>query len=781
MATQSNTVAHIGPAWNRYTVATFQGTFDTHIDSGEDYDTLTLAEIFACQPTGSGKMDSAAFIPSSYASYDAREHARQRDLGSFVALCGDVDEGDHAPDRMESLVRAFCGDCAWLIFSTANARPGNMRWRIVIPLAAPVPFAEWYDAQLAFFDFMQSNGVIMDTALARAAQPVYLPNVPEIHAKTGTPLRDEDGKPLYFKRKALPLSTPGLPLNSGVVSAHLAIIHRQREADETKREHMRLEALERRANRPVMEGGAIIEEFNRATSIETLLGVYGYEQSPRDSRDWRSPYQTGETYATRIMDGDKWVSLSGSDVGNRVGAQFLGGCFGDAYDLYVHFEHSGDHKAAFRALHAERRAEAVSHVTPPPPVQADDPGPQPEDFADMVDGEPVFDEPDEVAADSVGFDVVDAFDFDEAQIPPRPWVVPGVILSGYTHILAAPGGSGKSLFTLQMAIMLARGEPWGTFTPRRKAKTLIINVEDDLDEQRRRLAAALRVMDADKRELASMVHLVRDTENIVVAGFDENRRAMVATPIVAALVEYIRHHGIDVLIVDPFAETFEGDENDNSEVKWAMKIWRDQIARATGCAVYLVHHTTKGAAGKAGDADVVRGGGSIVNNTRISSTLMPMTREEAEEVGLNASDRHLYVRFDDAKANQSLKSGQARWFEKITVELANGTEDDPADEVGALRPWRLPTPFDGITLAHLKRVQQAVGEGNWRENQQASDWVGNAVADVLMLDAGEPKDRKRIGALVREWVRNDVLRVVEKEDAKRNPRKFVEVGKWVTE
>ena len=51
----------------------------------------------------------------------------------------------------------------------------------------------------------------------------------------------------------------------------------------------------------------------------------------------------------------------------------------------------------------------------------------------------------------------------------------------------------------------------------------------------------------------------------------------------------------------------------------------------------------------------------------------------------------------------------------------------------------------------------------------------------MMLDPDEPKDRKRILMLLREWIRNDVLRVVEDEDETRRKRKFVEVGTWVTE
>lgn len=400
---------------------------------------------------------------------------------------------------------------------------------------------------------------------------------------------------------------------------------------------------------------------------------------------------------------------------------------------------------------------------------------------EVVEEEPVAEPADDKPAGQDELATVEAFDFKESEIPPRPWIIPGVMLAGYTHMLAAPGGSGKSLFTLQLAIALGTGTAWGDLEPRKPCRTLVINVEDDLDEQRRRLSAARRIMEPDMWELSGMIYLAQNPENIIVARSDPSRKTVVATPIVETLCRFITENNIDVLIVDPFAETFEGDENSNSEVKWAMKVWRDQIAKPTGCAVYLVHHTTKHAGGGAGDADIVRGAGAIVNSTRITSTLMPMTVDEAEAAGINPANRFLYVRFDDAKANQSLKSGKARWFEKVSVTLGNGTEEGSADEVGALRPWRIPGPFDGITVSHLKRVQHAIGNGKWKHDHRSPEWVGRAVADVLMLDPDEKKDRTRITLLLKEWIKNEVLCVVEDFDNQRKLKKFVEVGKWVEE
>ena len=767
-------LAAVGPQWNRRPVMVFAGQADTNINTGEDYSTISLAEVFHMKPADRPKDKCLGFLPSSYRDFDGRSHAVQRAKGEFVALCGDVDKGEHPLEHIETLVRGFARDAAWLIYSTANSRPGNKRWRIVLPLEQSVSFDDWHDAQNAFFNFMEVSGVPMDRAMDRAGQPVFLPNVPLEHT-SGEPLRDGNGDPLYYERKHSGTNAPGLSLERGAVGAGMAALRHKRAEDDKAREMMRRDAEARKAQRPRADndGVSVMEEFNRSNSIANLLELYGYTQSPRHGEDWRSPHQEGDSYATRIM-GDAWVSLSMSDAAAGVGARCKSGCFGDAYDLFVHYDHKGDHKAAHRQLYAERKAS----------------GPQPERYSYAADvepeydpetGEAVYDMPDYYTDDEGAqtepgeperqptevLDAVDAFDFVEADIPTRPWVIPGVMLSGYTHMLAAPGGSGKSLFTLQIAIALAMGEPWGSFVPRRKAKTLVINVEDDLNEQRRRLAAAQRVMGPEKDALRGMVHLVRDTDNIIVAGFDENRRTMVAKPIVPVLVDYIRRHEIDVLIVDPFTETVVGDETDNSEVKWAMRIWRDEIAKATGCVVYLVHHTTKYASNGAGDANVVRGAGAIVNSTRISATLMPMTEDEAGAIGIDAAERNLYVRYDDAKANQSLKSGRARWFRKESVTLHNGDDESPADEVGALIPWSPPGMLDGITLNAINNALDRIDGGivdtsgvptgsrytaSMRGGSKESGrWVGTVL--INMLGMKEPAAK----TLIKTWLTNGVL------------------------
>lgn len=747
--------------WTARRFVYFKGQFDSHIATGEDYPSQALAKIWTMKPGSKPKGAGLACIPSTYCDFDAREHAAQRERGKFIALTADIDEGNHPLATVRAAIEHVTDGAAWLIYSSPHSRPDDQRWRIILPLETEQMFEAWHDAQLALYAFLEARGIACDHALARAAQPVYLPNVPAVHAKSETPLRDEKGEPLYFQREGSDLTAPGLDLETGLIAQGIAALRRQRIEDEQTRERIRREAEQRRANAPRGDNASLIEDFNAENSVATMLEICGYEQSPRNAEDWRSPHQTGETYATRVI-GSKWVSLSASDAASGLGSQCAAGCYGDAYDLYVHFKHGGDHKAAFRALGAERRAAQGNVVYPPqfdPPewlnaIPMPDEAPEwAEEGAQMEHDLPLVEEEEKLT-------VYDAFAFNEAEIPVRPWLVPGAILAGYTHMLAAPGGSGKSLFTLQLAMAMADGLEWGGFKPRKRYRSLIINVEDDINEQRRRIAAARRVMPC-QNDLTGMIHIVDASESIVVARTGDRANSVVTTPIVDTLRRHIIDNQIDVIIVDPFAETFEGDENDNSQVKWAMRIWRDEIARATGCAVYLVHHTTKHAQNGAGDANVIRGAGAIVNSTRISATLMPMTAEDANMIGISPDERHLYVRYDDAKANQSLKTNTARWFRKESIELDNATEECPADYVGALVPWTPPDAFDGLgshTIGIiLDRVDAGMDSG---ERYTASTkggakttgrWVGSLLIELAGLSEG------MAAKVVKTWIANGVL------------------------
>jgi hypothetical protein len=210
-------------------------------------------------------------------------------------------------------------------------------------------------------------------------------------------------------------------------------------------------------------------------------------------------------------------------------------------------------------------------------------------------------------------------------------------------------------------------------------------------------------------ELRERLAIAEAPGDIIIAKADSRSKTVIAQPMMERLIKTVTEHGFDVLIVDPFAETFEGDENSNSELKWAAVLWRT-IARKTGACVMLVHHTRKFGA-EAGNMDSARGGSALVGVARIVSTLFAMTKEEAVIYDVEEEERYRYLRFDDAKANQALVTFAAKWFTKKSVTLPNGDDSEPPDEVGVLVPWTPEGIFSRITNEVANKILDAIATG----------------------------------------------------------------------
>jgi RecA/RadA recombinase len=357
---------------------------------------------------------------------------------------------------------------------------------------------------------------------------------------------------------------------------------------------------------------------------------------------------------------------------------------------------------------------------------------------------------------------VNPFPIDAKSLPRRPWLVPGLLLRGQVTLFVAPPGSGKSLLTLQLAMVCSCGiAEWSGWRPRGCYRTLIINVEEDETEMRRRLFGAALKMGIDQRHISGV--LLAKADSIVVAKADNRTKTVTATPMLDRIIETILVNKIDIVVVDPFAETFAGDENSNSELKWAGVLWRE-VARRTKAAVILVHHAKKYAQHMAGDMDAGRGGGSLAGVARIVATLFSMTEEEATTFKIDVEERSRFIRFDDAKANLSVLHAGARWFEKHSLGLGNAGDGLPEDEVGVLVPWEAPDPFKTMTTMEANKILDLLKEGVKEDDGRPTGdpysmerrggskrWAGNVVQDVLQCD--EKAARKVLDA----WLKNEVI------------------------
>ena len=110
------------------------------------------------------------------------------------------------------------------------------------------------------------------------------------------------------------------------------------------------------------------------------------------------------------------------------------------------------------------------------------------------------------------------------------------------------------------------------------------------------------------------------------------------------------------------------------------------------------------------------------------------------------------------------------------MDLGNDSDGMPGDSVGVVTRWAWPDAFDGVSVSDLRKVQAAIAAGRWRENAQAKDWAGYAVASVLRLDPTNRAHKAKTAALLKTWIKTGMLVIVEGEDGSRRKRSFIEVG-----
>ena len=362
---------------------------------------------------------------------------------------------------------------------------------------------------------------------------------------------------------------------------------------------------------------------------------------------------------------------------------------------------------------------------------------------------------------------------DPTSLPTRQWLLGHWLLRGEVTAIIAPGGTGKSTFSNTIALCLASGKALlGQPVHRGRHAVWIFNLEDSIEELERQVAAACAFHDIGPEDCGERLYLDSGMVQPLCTATEDRQSFMLNEDAFAQLTATIIDEQISAVIVDPFVSSHAVQENNNGAIDAIAKRWK-RLAQDTGCAVALVHHTKK-MGGREVNAEDGRGAVALRDAARIVLTLNPMSKVEAEELGITeAALRRTLVRVDTGKANRA-PLGTATWIKLESQSLENGEGQEPSDYVGVATLWTKPDVFHGLTTWHLYTVQQRLETGEWRESVQAKDWVGHLVADVA--DLSVETDRERIKAILRTWFRNGALTTERRRDRKGNDRRFVIVG-----
>lgn len=341
------------------------------------------------------------------------------------------------------------------------------------------------------------------------------------------------------------------------------------------------------------------------------------------------------------------------------------------------------------------------------------------DFAD----DPIVLEPPE-PPEGLNIKWWDEIDFSE--IPPQKFVLGQILARGKVTAVVGQGGAGKSIFSMGVAVSVATGRDFLGMPVHEQGRVLMINGEDDTNMMSNRLGAWVIGCGVDRKPLVKQLGMLafEGTSFKLVARAEDN--SLRKTKAFRWLEHFIKTAGITTLIVDPWVEATDADENNNSEVAKVAGLIR-QLAFTTNCAALIVHHVRKGAIDP-GDMDAARGASALSGVCRMMGTLVRMSENEAETFGIAPENRVRYVRFDEAKNNLAPRVIEPIWFENVRVDLPNGSmepylkvvdikpaEVDEAsvvlDELAEYLPLSLP---DAVALLNESGVFAGTGTGKVR-------------------------------------------------------------------
>ena len=332
---------------------------------------------------------------------------------------------------------------------------------------------------------------------------------------------------------------------------------------------------------------------------------------------------------------------------------------------------------------------------------------------------------------------------------------------------------GKTSLAISEILTMVSGKPLLGITPPGRARVWLWNGEDPRDELDRRIEAAMLQYRLNPEDVEGYLFTDVGREMPVIIA-TQTRQAIIAKPVVDAVIATIRQNKIDVLVVDPFVKSHRVTENDNMAMDAVATEWA-HIADVTNCSIELLHHTRKTGGAEVSVEDG-RGAGAVVAASRSARTVNRMSRDEAEKAGIDANTAWRYLKVDSGKASMSSHPERADWYRLVSVPLGNG------DDVGVVVGWSWPDAFAGVTVHDLRAAQKAVSEGGpWRADIRATAWVGKPIAKALKLNIKDKADRQKIKTVLATWIKSGMFVEVEGLDDDRHVVTFVEVGTWAND
>ncbi|AXQ15375.1 helicase RepA family protein [Shewanella algae] len=246
----------------------------------------------------------------------------------------------------------------------------------------------------------------------------------------------------------------------------------------------------------------------------------------------------------------------------------------------------------------------------------------------------------------------------ENEPEPLDFVFPG-FKSGTVGALVSPGGTGKTMLALQVAVTVATGADLLNLSDMDSAWRLVtgpvvfLTGEDPADVLNGRFHAIGRHLNTGQREAMY--------NNLAVAplvGFSADMMS-------GEWRNWIENvtRGARLVVIDTLRRFHQLDENDGGHMA-GLLAYMEQLCRANRTSILFLHHTNKAGAFNSGDAQQASRGSSVLtDNARFQANLIGMGAAEAETWGVDEECRRHFVRWSFPKLNYSAPISD-KWYRR---------------------------------------------------------------------------------------------------------------------
>jgi hypothetical protein len=355
-------------------------------------------------------------------------------------------------------------------------------------------------------------------------------------------------------------------------------------------------------------------------------------------------------------------------------------------------------------------------------------------------------------------------------LPPRRWLLGTIFARRFLSSLFGDGGVGKTAVRYAQYLSLAVNRALTGEHVFQRCRVLIVSLEDDDEELRRRIRAARLHYQISADAVRGWLFLAAPGKRIGKLleqhGYQGIARGSMADVLEAVIVK----RQIDLVALDPFVKTHAVFENDNKQIDAVIELL-NELAIKYDIAIDVPHHTAKGPPDP-GNPNRGRGAGAGKDAGRLIYTLTTMSIEEAQAFGVDEAQRRSLVRMDRGKVNIAPPLLQAKWFRLVGVPLNNATRLYPnGDNVQVAEPWTRPDLWQNTSIDLCNRILTNIDAGLPDGNRYSSAAKAkNRAAWKVVIKHAPDKSEGQAREMIRTWLKNGVLVVESYENPKTRKR-----------